>query len=120
MVVVVGRVGGLFKVVPLVVLRKVDEAVLPVADDDVPGRFTVELPVVGRLVVVAELTDFLLGDTTWFSLEASGLDLTSSGPDRSTESTGVAGGGISTSVSTVGTFSSIEAMVMVSRVRHDR
>lgn len=120
-VAVVGRVGGLFKEVPLVVLRKVDVDVFPVADDEVPGLFVVVVPVVGRLVVVVtELTSFLLGDTTRFSLDASGLDLTSSGPERSTESTGVAGGGISTSVSVVGITSSVEAMMPVEGVCHDR
>lgn len=99
---VVGRVGGLFNVLEVVLVRVVEDGVLGAADDEV-GRLVavVELET-GRLVAVALLVVDLAGDAGVFSLDASGLDLPiSSLPDSTVESTGVgvAGGATSTSMS---------------------
>jgi hypothetical protein len=97
---VVGRVGGLFNVLEVVPVREVEVAVLDAAEVEV-GRLVavVELET-GRLVVVAVLVVDLAGDAGVFSLDASGLDLPiSSLPDSTVESTGVAGGAMSTSTS---------------------
>lgn len=130
--VVVGRVGGLLKVLELVVPRVVEVAVFE-AVVEVVGRLAVVVPDTGRLAVVELLT----GEALAFSLDASGLDLTASGLDFTTSgldlpasslperivdsigvaggaistSTGVAGGAFSTSVSAaMGTESSVDAM----------
>lgn len=84
----------------VVLIRVAEVAVLDAAEDEV-GRLVavVELET-GRLVAVAVLVLILAGDAGVFSLDASGLDLPiSSLPDNTVESTGVAGGAISTSAS---------------------
>lgn len=122
--VVVGRVGGLFNVVELVVPRVVEDVVVFEAVDDVVGRLAVVVPDTARLVVVVEL---LTGECLAFSLEASGLDLAASGldlatsgleftsslPERTVDATGVAGGAFSTPASAaVGTESSADAILL--------
>lgn len=95
-----GRVAGLFNVLEVVLARVVELAVLDAVEDEV-GRLAavVELEV-GRLVAAAGLVVDLAGDAGVFSLDASGLDLPiSSLPESTVESTGVAGGAISTSAS---------------------
>lgn len=122
--VVVGRVGGLLSVPPLVDVR--EEAVVVLEADVVEvGRLVVGVdPDKGRLVVpvlVVEEAVLVGDDGLTFSLESS-LSLTASGlvagsslPDMTEDSTGVAGGGtFSVSVSVAGggaTGSSVEAMV---------
>lgn len=87
-VVVGGRVGGLFKVLAVRLMPVVDFD----ADDEV-GRVVV-VPDTGRFAVVPGLA--LPGEATGFSLDASGLGLTSSSPaERTFDSTGVAGGSFS-------------------------
>lgn len=123
-VVVVGRVGGLLSVLPLVDVR--EEAVVVLGADVVEvGRFVVGVDSdKGRLVVpvlVVEEAVLVGDDGLTFSLElswslpASGLVTESSLPDMTEDSTGVAGGGtFSVSVSVAGggaTGSSVEAMV---------
>lgn len=112
--VVVGRVGGLLKVLPFVEERAVD-VVLEAPEIEL-GRFVV-VEATGRFVVVLvadEVADFFSGEVTFsLSLEASGLVTGSSLPDRRVESTGVAGGWLSASLSTgagAGTGSSVEAI----------
>lgn len=122
--VVVGRVGGLFSVLPLVEVRA--EAVVLLEGEVMEvGRLVVGVdPDRGRLVVVVvEVEEAVLvgDDGLTFSLEfslslpPSGLVIGSSLPDMTEESTGVAGGGtFSVSVSVAGgeaTGSSVEAMV---------
>lgn len=93
--VVVGRVGGLFNVLLMPVRAAGVAPVFDTVEDEV-GRLTT----IGRLVVGVPVL-VLVGDTGTFSLDASGLDLTaSSPPENMAESTGVAGGGTSTSAST--------------------
>lgn len=89
LVVVGGRVGGLFSV--LVVVR-----VVPVvgfdAEDEV-GRLVVAVPDTGRFAVPGLA---LAGEATGLSLETSGLGLTNSSPPETTlDSIGVAGGSFS-------------------------
>ena len=110
--VVVGRVGGLFNVLLEVLPRVVDEAVVRGVVEDV-GRLAVAVPDTGRLDADAVPGEALAGDAGAFSFEASGLDLfTSSLPDATVESTGVAGGAGSASASEgVGTGSSTDAIV---------
>lgn len=126
-VVVVGRVGGLLSVLPLVDVR--EEAVVVLGVDVVEvGRFVVGVePDKGRLVVPVLVEEAVLvgDDGLTFSLElswslpASGLVTGSSLPDITEDSTGVAGGGMfSVSVSVAGggaTRSSVEAMVFETR-----
>lgn len=113
LVVVGGRVGGLFNVPPLVEVRAPAVVGLEV------GRFVVDAePDKGRLEVEVAV---LVGDTLTFSLEfslslgPSGLVIGSSLPDMTVDdSTGVAGGAFSESFSAAGgggTGSSVEAMV---------
>jgi hypothetical protein len=91
--VVVGRVGGLFKV--LLVVPRVAVVVGFVADDDV-GRLVAVSDETGRFTAPGVPGLALVGETLGFSLEASGLDLTtSSPPERAVASTGVAGGAFS-------------------------
>lgn len=110
--VVDGRVGGLLSELDEVVPRAVVVvAVLDVVDEEV-GRLAaaVELDV-GRLEVAVVPVALLAGDAGTFSLDASGLDLTSSLPESTVESTGVAGGAFSTSASAAGgTGSSVDAI----------
>lgn len=88
-VVVVGRVGGLFRV--LLVLVRVVPVVGFDADDDV-GRLVAAVPDTGRFTAPVALGLALAGD----SLTASGLELaTSSAPEITVDSTGVAGGSFS-------------------------
>lgn len=91
-VVVVGRVGGLFKV--LVVLVRTPGFVADVAVEPA-GRFA-EVALEGaRFTVLVVPAGFLVGDA--FSLPVSGLVMASdldSSPDSRAESTGVAGGGL--------------------------
>jgi hypothetical protein len=120
-VVVVGRVGGLFNVL-LVLVRAVGVAPVFDAVEVGIGRLVAVVPTIGRLAVgVPALV--LAGDIGIFSLDASGLDLAASSPPESmAESTGVAGGGTSTSalisasISTstseeTGTGSSVDAIL---------
>lgn len=112
--VVEGRVGGLFKVLPLVDVRLADVPGLVVdVVVELPGRLAeVELDK-GRLDAV-DVVDFLAGEA--FSLLASGLDFTSdldSSPDKMVESTGVAGGASSTTSAAGVMGSSVEAMIAV-------
>jgi len=91
--VVVGRVGGLFRV--LLVLVRVVPVVGFDADDDV-GRLVAAVPDTGRLTAPGALGLALAGETLGASLTTSGLDLTSSSPpERTEDSTGVAGGSFS-------------------------
>ena len=121
-VVVGGRVGGLFKV-PLVDVRDVDVAGFEV-DDVVVVLFVVVVPEAGRLGVAVEV--FFTGDAdassltgslsfsvgTSFSLRASGLVIGSSLPETTDGCPGVAGAGLSDSTSGVGVMgSSVEAML---------
>lgn len=111
--VVVGRVGGLFRVLELVAPRAVEAVVLDAVVDEV-GRFVVVVVLeVGRLEAAFALGSVFAGRAWVFSLEASGLDwLTSSLPERTVESTGVAGGASLASTSEgTGTGSSVDAMV---------
>lgn len=110
---VVGRVGGLFNVLEAVLVRVVEVAVLDAVEDEVGRLVTVAELETGRLVVVAVLVVDLAGDAGVFSLDASGLDLSiSSLPDSTVESTGVAGGAISTSTSEwIDAGSSVEAIL---------
>lgn len=107
-----GRVGGLFKVLPLVDVRLADVPGLAVdVVVELPGRLAEAELDRGRLDVV-DVVDFLAGDA--FSLLASGLDFTSdldSSPDKMVESTGVAGGASSTTSATGVMGSSVEAMI---------
>lgn len=118
--VVVGRVGGLPSVLPLVEVRA--DAVVGLEADDVEVGRLVELvePDKGRLVVLDAVVlegDALVGEVLVFSLSLvpSGLVIGPSLPDMTVESTGVAGGAFSVSVSAAGggggTGSSVEAMV---------
>lgn len=112
--VVVGRVGGLLSVVPLVVLVVGDDFVVV----DPTGRLVVVVPEVGLLVAVVGLC--FAGESPSFSFAASGLDFDSS-PEKTVDSTGVAGGASSETGSIAGTGSegasvgttgsSVEAMV---------
>lgn len=84
---VVGRVGGLLKVPPVVVVR--NAGFVPAVVVEPTGRFVVVELVRGFLVVL-EVIDFLAGDA--FSLPASGLVTASdfdSSPERKAASTGV-------------------------------
>ena len=118
--VVVGRVGGLPSVLPLVEVRA--DAVVGLEADDMEVGRLVELvePDNGRLVVLDAVVlegDALVGEVLVFSLSLvpSGLVIGPSLPDMTVESTGVAGGAFSVSVSAAGggggTGSSVEAMV---------
>ena len=118
--VVVGRVGGLPSVLPLVEVRA--DAVVGLEADDMEVGRLVELvePDKGRLVVLDAVVlegDALVGEVLVFSLSLvpSGLVIGPSLPDMTVESTGVAGGAFSVSVSAAGggggTGSSVEAMV---------
>lgn len=97
---VVGRVGGLFNVLEVVLVRVAEVAVLDAVEDEV-GRLAAAVELgTARLAAVAVLVVLLAGEAGVFSLDASGLDLTiSSLPDNTVESTGVSGGAISTSAS---------------------
>lgn len=99
--VVVGRVGGLLsELVEEVGARVVEVAVRDVAVEEEMGRFAVVELVTGRLDAEVVLVEVLIGDAGAFSLDASGLDLLASSlPESIDESTGVAGGAISTSAS---------------------
>lgn len=122
--VVVGRVGGLFRVLLVDVVPRVVEVVglddAVEVEDEVGRLEAVELET-GRLAVAVAPVLLLAagGEAGMFPLGTSGLDLASSPPDRTVESTGVAGGATSvlTSVSTstseeVGIVgSSVEAIV---------
>ena len=119
-VVVVGRVGGLPNVLPLVEVRA--DAVVGLEAEDMEVGRLVELvePDKGRLVVLDAVVlegDALVGEVLVFSLSLvpSGLVIGPSLPDMTVESTGVAGGAFSVSVSAAGggggTGSSVEAMV---------
>lgn len=118
-VVVAGRVGGLFRVLPLVAAERVAEVVVLEGPDMEVGRLVVVVvvdPDKGRLVLVVEEGLFLTGEALTFSLslETSGLVTGSSLPERMVESTGVAGGTISGSTSagaTGVTGSSVDAML---------
>lgn len=117
-VVVAGRVGGLFRVLPLVAAERVVEVVVLEGPDMEVGRLVVVVvdPDKGRLVLVVEEGLFLTGEALTFSLslETSGLVTGSSLPERMVESTGVAGGAISGSTSagaTGVTGSSVDAML---------
>lgn len=115
-VVVAGRVGGLFRVLPLVAAGRVVEVVVLEGPDMEVGRLVVVVPDKGRLVLVVEEGLFLTGEALTFSLslETSGLVTGSSLPERMVESTGVAGGAISGSTSagaTGVTGSSVDAML---------
>jgi hypothetical protein len=92
--VVVGRVGGLPRVLPFEPgVRVVDEAVL--GPEIELGLFVAEVPETGRFVAeVADAVVFLAGDALTFSLslEVSGLVTGSSLPETALDSTGVAGG----------------------------
>lgn len=115
-VVVAGRVGGLFRVLPLVAAGRVVEVVVLEGPDMEVGRFVVVVPDKGRRVLVVEEGLFLTGEALTFSLslETSGLVTGSSLPERMVESTGVAGGAISGSTSagaTGVTGSSVDAML---------
>ena len=118
--VVVGRVGGLPSVLPLVEVRA--DAVVGLEAEDMEVGRLVELvePDNGRLVVLDAVVlegDALVGEVLVFSLSLvpSGLVIGPSLPDMTVESTGVAGGAFSVSVSAAGggggTGSSVEAMV---------
>ena len=118
--VVVGRVGGLPNVLPLVEVRA--DAVVGLEAEDMEVGRLVELvePDKGRLVVLDAVVlegDALVGEVLVFSLSLvpSGLVIGPSLPDMTVESTGVAGGAFSVSVSAAGggggTGSSVEAMV---------
>lgn len=118
--VVVGRVGGLPSVLPLVEVRA--DAVVGLEADDMEVGRLVELvePDNGRLVVLDAVVlegDALVGEVLVFSLSLvpSGLVIGPSLPDMTVESTGVAGGAFSVSVSAAGggggTGSSVEAIV---------
>lgn len=97
---VVGRVGGLLKVLEVVLVRVAEVAVFDAAEDEVGRLAAAAVFGTARFVVVAVLVVLLAGETGVFSLDASGLDLTiSSLPDNTVESTGVSGGTISTSAS---------------------
>lgn len=106
--VVVGRVGGLFNVL-LVLVRVLEATPGLVAVEDEIGRLAVVVPATGRFVVVEVAVLVFGGDTGVFSFEASGLDLVvSSPPDITVDSTGVAGGAFSRSTSDgTGTGSSV-------------
>lgn len=92
-VVVVGRVGGLFKV--LLVVPRVAVVMGFVVDDDV-GRLVAVPDETGRCTAPGVPGLVLVGVALELSLEASGLDLTnSSPPERVVDSTGVAGGAFS-------------------------
>lgn len=111
-VVVVGRVGGLFRVLPLVDARVVD--VVFGGPDMELGRLVV--PDTGCLVAVVDVGLFFTGEALAFSLslETSGLVRGPSLPDITVGSIGVAGGAFSVSTSTgaeTGTGSSVEAIV---------
>ena len=118
--VVVGRVGGLPNVLPLVEVRA--DAVVGLEADDMEVGRLVELvePDNGRLVVLDAVVlegDALVGEVLVFSLSLvpSGLVIGPSLPEMTVESTGVAGGAFSVSVSAAGggggTGSSVEAIV---------
>lgn len=114
--VVDGRDGGLLSELEDVVPRAVEVAVLDVVVEDDVGRLAVVELDTGRLDVAVVLVVVLAGDAGVFSLDASGLDLsTASLPDSIVESTGVAGGGaFSTSASAgVDMGSSVDAITVV-------
>lgn len=124
--VVVGRVGGLLsELVEEVGARVVEAAVLEVAVEEDVGRFAVVELDTGCLDAEVVLVVVLAGDAGAFSLDASGLELLASSPPESIdESTGVAGGAMSTSASAstaTGTDSSIDDMskylVLLEQVR---
>lgn len=110
--VAVGRVGGLFRTLPLVPVRDAGVVVLEVGVE-LTGRFVVVELDRGRLVVV-DVVGFFAGDAgDAFSFPASGL-VTTSDFDSSgsrVESIGVAGGASSVPSGGVETGSSVEAMV---------
>lgn len=93
-VVVVGRVGGLFKVLLLLVLGREVPVVGFDADDEV-GRLVAAVPDTGRLAVAVAPGLALVGEALGASLTTSGLDLTASSPPGTAGSTGVAGGSFS-------------------------
>lgn len=101
--VVVGRVGGLFKV--LVVLVRVPGFVV---DVEPTGRF-VDVALDGaRFTVLVVPATFFDGDA--FSLPVSGLVIASdldSSPESRAESTGVAGGGLPSTSETSATGSAV-------------
>ncbi len=101
-VVVVGRVGGLPRVLPFEPgVRVVDEAALGLEIE--LGLLVADVPETGRFVAeVADAVVFLAGDALTFSLslEVSGLVTGSSLPETALDSTGVAGGISSASAST--------------------
>lgn len=89
-VVVVGRVGGLFSV--LVLVREVEVVPGFAAVVDEVGRLVAAVTDTGRLDEAVELgLDLTGGDVGLFSFESSGL-VTSSLPESTVDSTGVAGG----------------------------
>lgn len=98
----VGRVGGLFRLLVDVVPRVVEVVGLDDAVEDEVGCLEVVELETGRLAVTVVPARLLAGEgeAGMFSLDASGLDLASSPPDRTVESTGVAGGTTSVSTST--------------------
>jgi hypothetical protein len=105
-VVVVGRVGGLFKVLLLVLGR--DVAVVGFdADDDEVGRLVAVVPDTGRFTAPGVPGLALAGEALGASLTASGLDLATSSPPERTGSTGVAGGSFSST--STGTSSGVGA-----------
>jgi hypothetical protein len=98
-VVVEGRVGGLFSV--LVVVREVP-VVGFVAEDEV-GRLVVAVPDTGRFAAPGVPGLALAGEAAGLSFDTSGLDLTNSSPPETTlDSIGVAGGSFSSTSTGVG------------------
>lgn len=93
-VVVVGRVGGLFKVLLLLVLGREVPVVGFDAEDEV-GRLLAAVPDTGRFAVAVAPGLALAGEALGASLTTSGLDLRTSSPAEATGCTGVAGGSFS-------------------------
>jgi hypothetical protein len=101
-----GRVGGLLRV--LLVLVRVVPVVGFDADDDV-GRLVTAVPDVVRFTTPGAPGLTLAGEALEASLTSSGLDLTtSSPPERTVGSTGVAGGSFSST--SIGTSAEAGAM----------
>lgn len=92
--VVVGRVGGLFKVLLLLVLGREVPVVGLEADEEV-GRLVAVVPDTGRFAVTGAPGLALVGEGLDSSLAASGLDLATSSPPERTGSMGVTGGSFS-------------------------
>jgi hypothetical protein len=110
-VVVEGRVGGLFSV--LVVVREVP-VVGFVAEDEV-GRLVVAVPDTGRFAAPGVPGLALAGEAAGLSFDTSGLDLINSSPPETTlDSIGVAGGSFSSTSTGVGatTGSSFDDMLV--------